>query len=361
MKKNAVIALFSLLLVGVMVLSACAPAAEPTAAVETVVVQEVVQQTVVVEVEKVDPAEGYKLASIYPGVITDADYNTLGHLASTAVQSDLGVEMSYSEAVAVPDVDRVMREYIDGGYNIIFAHGGQFLTAVMDLAPQFPEVAFICEVDNPVENQPENLWLIDRNFHTPFYVIGYIAAKTTQTGKIGYIGGLNMPFTFQERHAVEQAIADSGMDVEFVHEVTGDFNDPTKGRQVADTMIGQGVDVIIGSMNLGMLGIFEGAKAASTETEKVLVSAKYIDKKNFAPNNYMTSALYDFTDPLKEIVTRIMEGEMGGYYNLEFGKGVNIQMPLSNVDPALDAEAAQIIDKILSGEIVVVKDSTPYE
>jgi basic membrane protein A len=61
--------------------------------------------------------QAFKLAAIFPGVITDADYNALGYLATTAVQTDLGIEVAYSESVAVPDVERVMREYIDDGFN----------------------------------------------------------------------------------------------------------------------------------------------------------------------------------------------------------------------------------------------------
>jgi basic membrane protein A len=364
-KKHVIALLLSLTVIASLVLGACQTPAEPTpepeVVKETVVVEQTVKETVVVEVEKKAMGEGYKLATIFPGVITDADYNTLGYLASTAVQTELGVDFAYSEAVAVPDVERVMREYIDQGFNIIFAHGGQFLGAVVGLAPQFPEVAFICEVDGPIENQPANLWLIDRNFHTPYYVIGYIAAASSKTGKIGYLAGLSMPFTNQEAHAIDQAIADNGLTVEVVRAWSGDFNDPTKGRQLADQMIGQNVDFIMGSMNLGMLGLFEAAKAASTDTKTILVSAKYIDKTNFAPKNYVTSALYDYTPALRDIVTAVIGGTMGGYYNLEFGKGVNIQMPLKNVDPAVQAKAEQIIADIIAGKIVVEKNSTPYE
>jgi len=117
----------------------------------------------------------------------------------------------------------------------------------------------------------------------------------------------------------------------------------------------------MGSMNLGMLGLFEAAKAASTDTSKVLVTAKYIDKTTFAPGNYITSALYDYTPALKDIVTAVIGGTLGGYYNLEFGKGVTVQIPLKNVDPAVQAKAEQIIADIQSGKIVVAKDSTPYQ
>ncbi|HMN12169.1 MAG TPA: BMP family ABC transporter substrate-binding protein, partial [Bellilinea sp.] len=62
----------------------------------------------------------YKLAAIFPGVITDADYNTLAYVGVTELQKSAGVETAYSESVAVPDVERVMREYIDNGFNIIW-------------------------------------------------------------------------------------------------------------------------------------------------------------------------------------------------------------------------------------------------
>lgn len=304
------------------------------------------------------PSQEYKLAAIFPGVITDADYNTLGYIGVTAVQTDLGIEVAYSESVAVPDVERVMREYIDDGFNIIFTHGGQFVSQTTALAQEFPEVYFIGEGDAPVEDAPENFWIIDRNFHVGFYAIGALAAKQTQTGKIGYISGLSLPFSYAEVHAVEQAIDDLGLDVEMTPVWAGDFNDPTKARELTDAMIAEGVDVIMGSLNLGMFGLFEGVKGASGQ---VWATAKYVDKANFAPDNYVTAVLYDWAGPLKDIVGKIMAGEAGGYYPLGFDTGVAIQMPLQNVPDELNAEIEQIVADIESGKIEVVKDTTPIE
>lgn len=360
MNKKGFAILFSVVMVLVLFISAC----QPQTIIETVEVEKIVEstveveKTVVVEVEKENPADKYKLAAILPGVITDADYNTLGYIAMTTVQNDLGMQASYSESVPVPDFERVAREYIDQGYNILFVHGNQFLTKILELAPQFPEIVFITECDNPIENQPTNVWLIDRNFNVPYYIVGYIAGKQTKTGKIGYLSGPTLPFSYQEYHAIEQALKDSGSTAKLVGIWAGDFNDPTKARQLADQMIGEGVDVIMGSLNLGMFGVFEAAKAATTETQKILVTAKYIDKTNFAKDNYITAPIYDFATPLKEIVTKVMNGETGGYYNIQFGSGVHIQMPLKNVPEEFNAEVQKVIDDINSGKIVVVKDAT---
>ncbi len=304
------------------------------------------------------PAKQYKLAAILPGVITDADYNTLGYIGVTTVQKDLGIEVAYSESVAVPDVERVMREYIDDGFNIIFTHGGQFVSQTKDLATQFPDVYFIAEGDAPVEDAPPNFWIIDRNFHIGFYAIGALAAKQTQTGKIGYIGGLTLPFSYAEVHAMQQAIDDLGLDVELKPVWAGDFNDPTKARELTDAMIAEGADVIVGSLNLGMFGLFEAVKNAPGQ---VWATAKYTDKSNFAPDNYITSVLYDWAGPLKDIVQKIMNGESGGYYPLGFETGVALQMPLRNVSDELNTEIEQIIADIQAGKIEVVKDTTPIE
>lgn len=304
------------------------------------------------------PAQEFKLAAIFPGVITDADYNTLGYIGVTSVQTDLGIEVAYSESVAVPDVERVMREYIDDGFNIIFTHGGQFVSQTQTLADEFPDVYFIAEGDAPVENAPENFWVIDRNFQVGFYAIGAVAAKQTQTGKIGYIGGLTLPFSYAEVHAIQQAIDDLGLDVELKTVWVGDFNDPTKARELTDAMIAEDVDVIMGSLNLGMFGLFEAVKGAS---KPVWATAKYTDKSLYAPDNYITSVLYDWAGPLKEIVQKIMEGETGGYYPLGFDTGVALQSPLRNVSGELNSEIEQIVADIQSGKIEVIKNTEPTE
>ncbi len=301
----------------------------------------------------------HKVAGIFPGVITDADYNTLGYVALEAVQKDLGLEIGYSEKVAVPDVERVMREYVDQGFTIIWTHGGQFFSQTMKMAKEYPEVSFIAESDAPAENPPDNLWVMDRNLHLPFYVLGYIAAKVTQTGKVGYIGGLTLPFSYAEVHAAEQGIEAAGRpNVELKAVWVGDFNDPTKARELADAMIADGVDVILGSLNLGMLGVFEAAKAAP---HKVWITAKYSDKSQFAPDNYITSALYDYTKPVKDIVQNILNGKPGGYYPMGFETGHTVQLPLRNVPPGLEEEVKQILEDLKSGKIQVVKDTTPVE
>lgn len=303
-------------------------------------------------------AEALKLAAIFPGTITDADYNTLGHIGITQVKDDLGVEIAFSETVAVPDVDRVMREYIDDGSNIIFTHGGQFLNQTMELAKEFPDVYFIAEADAEIADAPDNVWVIVRNMEVGAYGGGAVAAKLTETGKVGYITGLTLPLTYAEAHAMDQVIADLGLDVEVVPVWVGDFNDPAKARELADALIAEDVDVIVSSLNLGTLGVFEAAKNAPSD---VLVIAKYTDKSEIDPEHYVTSMLYDFSGPLTDIVENIQKGEAGGMYNLGFDTGIDLQLPLQHTSDEVNAEIEALLEDMKAGKIEVVKNAEPIE
>jgi len=256
------------------------------------------------------------------------------------------------------DVEKVIRDYVDQGYNVVWTHGGQFVTQTVAMANQFPNVTFIAEGDVLVENPPANLWFVTRNFHTGFYAVGVTAAMASKTGKIGYISGATLPFSYAEVHAIQQAIKEQNLDVELITVWTGDFNDPAKARQATDALIADGVDVIIGSLNLGMVGVFESVKASG---KTVLVTAKYSDKTTYAPDNYITALLYDFSGPLKEILQKVQKGEKGGAYPLGFNSGVSLQSPLQNVPGELQPKIDSIMNDIKDGKITVENDVTPIQ
>ncbi|MBW7882375.1 MAG: BMP family ABC transporter substrate-binding protein, partial [Caldilineaceae bacterium] len=131
----------------------------------------------------------------------------------------------------------------------------------------------------------------------------------------------------------------------------------TKARELADAMIAEDIDVIAGSLNLGMLGVFEAVKNAS---KPVWVTAKYSDKSSFAPDNYVSSLLYDFAGPLKAIVGEIMAGTTGGYYPLGFDTGVSLQEP-QHVSDEVAAKVKEVTDAVINGDIEVVKNIDPVE
>jgi basic membrane protein A len=228
----------------------------------------------------------------------------------------------------------------------------------MELAKEFPDLYFIAEADAEIADAPDNVWVIVRNMEVGAYGAGAVAAKLTETGKVGYITGLTLPFTYAEAHAMEQAVADLGLDAEVIPVWAGDFNDPTKARELADALIAEDVDVIVSSLNLGTLGVFEAAKNAPSE---VLVIVKYTDKSEIDPDHYVTSMLYDFAGPLTDIVTNIQNGQSGGMYNLGFDTGIDLQLPLQHVSDEVNADTEALLEEMKAGNIKVTKNTEPIE
>jgi basic membrane protein A and related proteins len=301
-------------------------------------------------------AEAPRIAAVFSGVTTDADYTFLGLEALEAAEADFGAETTYSESVAVPDAERVLREYVADGYTVVWTHGSQFYDATVAVAEESPDVIFIAEQDTEPADVPDNVWVLDRNFHLAFYPLGVLASAVSQSGQIAYLGGVTLPFSYSEVHAVEQALADSGSTATLNPVWTGDFNDPTRAGQFTSQLLADGNDVVLTSLNLGVVGAFE----AVSDADGVLMTAKYTDKSNLGADAYLTSVIYDFTVMLDEILTSIEEGETGGYLGMSYEQGISLQEP-TNVDPAVIDEVNQVVEDLKSGTIEVERDVTPVE
>ena len=296
--------------------------------------------------------EAQRIAAVFSGSTTDADYNSLRLLALQQAEKD-GAEITFSESVAVPDVERVIQEYLAEDYDVIWTHGSQFFEATAKLAGENPDVTFIGEFDGKPENQGENVWVVDRNFHVGFYAIGVLVSKLSKTGNVGYVGGLSLPFSYSEVHAMEQAIKDTGASTKIQPVWTGDFNDPAKAQQISTQLINRGADVIVGSLNLGAVGTFQAAK--KKPAGEAWVTAKYTDKSQFGAEHYAGSVIYDFKKPLTDVLTKISDGEKTGYYPIGFETGVDIQV--ADAVPA-DAKTAveETVTKIKDGSVKVERD-----
>lgn len=255
----------------------------------------------------------------------------------------------------MPDIERVLQEYVADGYNVIWTHGSQFYEATAKIAGQNPKVNFIGEFDGEPEGQPDNVWVIDRNFHTVFYPIGTLAANLTKGGKVGYLGGLSLPFSFSEVHAVRQAISDSEKDVKLQAVWSGDFNDTVKAQQLTTQLLNNGNDVIITSLNLGVVGAFKAVK--ERDAGSAWLTVKYTDKSKNGPDHYAATVLYDFVGPMKEITEKIANGETKGYYVISFGSGASVDMG-PNLPEDVKTAVQASVDGISDGSITVKLDQS---
>jgi basic membrane protein A len=299
----------------------------------------------------------HKMAMIIPGPIQDADFNALGYVAVQEVAKAHGIQVAHSESVAVADAERVSREYINSGFDIIGYHGGEYPTVMRKLAGQFPNVAFIQEGSGPMPDPPKNAWVIGRKYYQGFYVLGTLAALATRTDKVGFVGGVRIPNVISSINAVHQALKEHNPKASLVYNVIGDFNDPVKGRQTAEAQIASGADFLVTFINLGLYGVAEAAKAAPKQP--VLVTTLYTNKWDTAPQNMAVSLLFDFAKPYKEIVGHIVKGEVMGYYEMRPGSGMELG-EMRHVPAEVQKKVHAVFQEVVAGKpMPEISDKTP--
>ena len=297
-----------------------------------------------------------KMAMIMPGPIQDADFNAVGYLALQQIGKSLNLQTSHSESVAVADAERITREYIGAGYDIIANHGGQFIPIMNKLAPQFPQTTFIQEASGKLPKLPANAWNIGRKFYQGFYVLGALGALATKTRKVGMVAGVRLPDVVTSVNSVAQAIRDHNPRAQFVYNFVGDFNDPVKARQTAEAQIADGADFLVVFVNLGLSGVIEAVKAAS---KPVLVTTFYTEKWDLAPKHLTVSLVFDFNKPYHEIVGRVLKGERTGYYEMRPGSGMELS-DIRNVAPEVAGKVRAVFKDVVGGKsIPEIVDRTP--
>jgi len=287
-----------------------------------------------------------KVAMILPGTIQDADFNTLGYVALQDVAKSLDVQVSHSENVAVADAERVSREYIASGHDVVAYHGGQFITIMQKLSAQFPKVVFVQEASGRVPGTGPNVWIIGRKYYQGYWALGALAALSTKTNKVGLVGGVRIPDVISSTNAVLIAMKEHNPRAELIYNFIGDFNDPVKARQTAEAQLAAGADFLVTFVNLGVYGVAEAVKASP---KPALITTLYTEKWDAAPKHMTVSLLFDFAKPYREIVGRILKGEASGYYEMRPGSGFELS-DIRLVSPEVAGKVKAIFRDIAGGK-----------
>lgn len=266
--------------------SACAPAATPTAAPEAP------------KPEKTGPV---KVALVLPGVISDAGWNASAYEGVMAAKDQLGVEVAYSEAVAMPDFEATFRDYASKGYNLIIGHGSEFGDAALTVAKEFPNTYFAITNSNV---KAANVAGLDTKNEESGYIAGYVAGTITKTKKVGYVGAIEIVAMKRGAEGFELGVKAACPDCEALVGWTGSFDDIAKGKETALAQYEKGADVIFQYADASGLGVLEAAK----EKGKAAIGMTS-DQSPLAPDNVVTSTLQGLAPIIVSIVKEVQDGK----------------------------------------------------
>lgn len=269
MKK--IFAWISILLLGTLILSACAPAtvapAKPAATQAASA-----------------PAKKLKVALVMSGVITDGSWNAAAYQGlMDAVKKFPDIETAYSESVPLADFENTYRDYASKGYNLIIGHGSQFADVTLLVAKDNPNTYFA--VTN-ADVSAANVAGMDTKNEEVGYMGGFIAGLLSKTKTVGYVGGQEILAMKRAELGFVKGVPASCAECKPLVSYVGDSKDAVKGKETGLAMIDKGADVIYHSADAAGLGVIEAAKE-----KKIIMIGNTSDQSKLAPDNIVTSTV----------------------------------------------------------------------
>ncbi|OWU83319.1 membrane protein [Oceanicola sp. 22II-s10i] len=294
-----------------------------------------------------EPALIYDLGGKYDKSFNEAAFNGAERWAQETGGKYLEIEMQ-SEAQR----EQALRQFAEAGANPIITTGFQMSSPLAEVAPDYPDTKFVT-IDGWVE-QP-NVHVIGFTEHEGSYLVGMMAGMKSESGTVGFIGGMDVPLIRKFACGYAQGVKAANPDAKIIANMTGTtpaaWNDPVKGSELTKAQISQGADVVYAAAGGTGVGVLQAAA-----DEGILSIGVDSNQNHLHPGKVLTSML-------KRVDVAVYEMMMAGE-NLEPGiqilglaeEGVGVAMDENNASLVTDEMTAAVDDakaKIIAGEIKV--------
>ena len=225
-----------------------------------------------------------RVSFVYPGdCLGDSSYCDVLFNGAQKAKAELDVEITEMESNF--ETWDMQLQAAAGNSGLVITSGYQMAAPVSRVAPEFPEVMFVifdAAVDLP------NVVSFTHRVNEGTFLLGAIAGLKSKTGKVGYLGGANVPLLHEFEAGYLAGVKAVNPEAEIMRGYVADdqqgFYDPIKGQEIATTQYNSGVDVIYAMADQSGFGAVEAAKMA----EDRYVIWNYIDITDVAPGVILT-------------------------------------------------------------------------
>lgn len=200
----------------------------------------------------------------------DASFNDAAAAGLDRASAELGMPKA-TEATAQPgeseDASTTrLRQLAAAGNNPVIAVGFNYATGVRTVATEFPQTRFAI-VDDDTVDLPNVTPLVFAEEQGSF-LVGAAAALTTQTCRVGFVGGVDNPLIQKFEAGYEQGVKavapNATVDASYISPA-GDFsgfNDATRGTEIASGQYDGNADVVFAAAGQSNQGVFSAAQTA---------------------------------------------------------------------------------------------------
>ncbi|MCA1299240.1 BMP family lipoprotein [Stappia indica] len=202
--------------------------------------------------QEIQPAVAYDLGGKF-----DKSFNEAAYVGAEKFKADTGIAYRDFEIQNDSQREQALRNFARRGANPVVAIGFSYANALEKVAKEFPDTKFA--IVDMVVDLP-NVRSIVFKEHEGSYIVGKLAVMASETGKVGFVGGMDIPLIRKFACGYKQGVLETKADAEVFENMTGTtgaaWTDPVKGGELAKSQMDRGADVIYhaaGGTGLGVL------------------------------------------------------------------------------------------------------------
>ena len=309
--KKWVSAMLSVVLAGSL-LAGCAKKEE----VKTTEVQATEAQATEAAKDQESQKPALKAAMITPQKLGDDGPIDACYAGLEEGAKDFGYEIKVLEPESGEYEDSI-RAMCEDGYNLIFCIFSQLQDAVSRVAPEYPDVKFV-QVLGDLEM--DNVKTLNFKDQEASFCSGVAAANMTKTGKVAVIAGAPVGDNIRNIAGFEAGARAANPDIQVTHLYVGSFEDPTKGKELANTLLDDGYDMILEVCASSSMGIREAIKERGKD---VCMIGNCVDESKAIPGQVPFSNFTDYRKWFYGTMKEVSEGKFEtGVLNQGLKEGV---------------------------------------
>ena len=229
-----------------------------------------------------DPAVIYDLGGKFDKSFNEAAYN-----GAEQWKKETGGTYHDLEIQAEAQREQAVRKFAQAGYSPIVVTGFSFADTLAKVAPDFPNIHFV-QIDSVVD-QP-NVESVVYKSNDASYLAGVLAAKTSKTGKVGFVGGMDIPLIHAFFCGYKEGFMATNTSGQVFENYTGTtaaaWNDPVGAGELAKADFDKGADIVYAAAGASGLGVIQAAKDGGKLSIGVDSNQNYL-----APGSVLTSVL----------------------------------------------------------------------
>jgi basic membrane protein A and related proteins len=258
-----------------------------------------------------------KVAMVFDiGGKDDRSFNAAANVGVLRAQKDLPIILRDVEPGDPTSIEPALRAFAQYGYNLITGVGFAQGPIIAQVAADYPQLHFVL-IDSVVD-LPNVASLLFKE-HEGAFLVGMIAAYKNRTGTIGFVGGMDIPLIHKFATGYEEGARYVNPNIRVLKNYVGitdaAWNNPGKGRELANSQYEQGADVIFQAAGNSGLGVFDAAEGYQKFAIGVDANQNWIK-----PGYVLTSMLKRIDNAVYGIVKDEVEGKFKGgvhIYGLE--------------------------------------------